>query len=1190
MPLSPSNTGMRSASGQQPSFMTAQRTGGGAFGAPTRGQSMSTAPKWAVTADEKAKADRFFDGLDTERTGSLDGGSVVPFFMQSKLSEQTLALVWDLSDITQSGSLTREEFAVAMHLINSALTGSEVPQELPADLIPPSLRGQDLPDAVNPQQTDTQKDLFSLMDDDDVQSQQLPVNAASAFAAPVSGAPVVPGTATTNQPQQSNTRSTADSAFDDDFFGSTTSSRQIGSPAATTRSAAPAAQLPSDQSAEYGNKSIQLNSTQKAVDDLQSKRGNLESSVSQNAASLAELETRLTTVRSTHDTESRLVKELEARRDKQAVELKDLRDGLISAESELSRLKGEKDEIEQQVMHDREEVRETKKKMGDVQTALTALKAEVEKLRKEGRQQKGMVAIAKKQLSTAETEHEKTSLEKTQLEQQPAQVAEAEDEAPFATSAAPSTERSAPAVPGGFESVVSPGGSVRSNNPFDRFKGSSSPAVASPMEQPREQQQSSEQSSSGLGAIAGGAAAGIAAATAGVGAMLLGESHDDKDKATSEQQTVPASREMEDPWATSSGPVAVTSNQPSADGFDDTFGDDFAPTTNTASQGLSSHNAAFDDAFSGFDDAPSQQQQQHSRDDPTPFEPPTHSSEPAHVEDSTDTGGSMASDLPTAAPTADQVATDEDVSPVNALETPAVASSLDKGKAPIRGDQDDDASLSSDDDDGDDEGPEDLENPRYGSSGAAAASGLSRSDSPDEVGYGKTPEQDVPTSDPSTVSGVAASGLPPAETAAVASQRFPKLPTDDEIASQAANAGPDASTGASEDPFPASTDQSSYTGAGSRGLAVPSSASFGGPGAISSQATGASDAFFDASADGLPSSASGGFGSTSGLAGLAAGRGGAAAALGSSAFGGSQAPQQSDDPFGAATQTDGHNLSPASSMKTRRAPPPAPVRSGTNSTTSTQLPPSNASAAPASNSNFFGQGTTAQPQQTSFDDFEAAFNDLDLPHGNTAAAASAGQRGASGAATEASASPDQFDDEFADADFDFVPSFADSNSNGGQGAQQQQQSSSAGFPTTTSNNDAFSGFDDAFGNAPAGPTATSTDIAQQPRAGGVSSGTSSGFSFEDAFAPSQGTGPAPSLPTRSTPATFDNPAPANNNLSAPATTEASGPRAPSPANLDDAPAVRQLAGMGFSRGKVIAALEKSNYKVNAALERLLADA
>lgn len=49
---------------------------------------------WDVTAEEKARFDQFFDGLDTQRRGYIEGDIAVPFMLQSKLSGDVLALVW----------------------------------------------------------------------------------------------------------------------------------------------------------------------------------------------------------------------------------------------------------------------------------------------------------------------------------------------------------------------------------------------------------------------------------------------------------------------------------------------------------------------------------------------------------------------------------------------------------------------------------------------------------------------------------------------------------------------------------------------------------------------------------------------------------------------------------------------------------------------------------------------------------------------------------------------------------------------------------------------------------------------------------------------------------------------------------------------------------------------------------------
>jgi epidermal growth factor receptor substrate 15 len=48
----------------------------------------------------------------------------------------------DLADIRREGKLGKDEFAVAMFLINNKLAGKDLPTMLPQSMIPPSLRGQ----------------------------------------------------------------------------------------------------------------------------------------------------------------------------------------------------------------------------------------------------------------------------------------------------------------------------------------------------------------------------------------------------------------------------------------------------------------------------------------------------------------------------------------------------------------------------------------------------------------------------------------------------------------------------------------------------------------------------------------------------------------------------------------------------------------------------------------------------------------------------------------------------------------------------------------------------------------------------------------------------------------------------------------------------------------------------------------
>ncbi len=229
-PLAAQNTG-GSASGFGSTGIPRQMTGSSfpaasAFQSPQQSApapATASAP-WDVTAEEKARADQFFDGLDVSKQGRLDGAAVVPSSCRASSLRRFLAHIWDLSDVTQSGTLSKDEFAVAMHLINGQLAGKPLPQELPASLVPPSMRNMDLPAAVNPQQSDTQKDLFSLMDDDPPAPT---ISASSAFITPSPAAPVVASAAQSTPFGTSSPAPAASSAaqrsvpgpFDDDFFG-----------------------------------------------------------------------------------------------------------------------------------------------------------------------------------------------------------------------------------------------------------------------------------------------------------------------------------------------------------------------------------------------------------------------------------------------------------------------------------------------------------------------------------------------------------------------------------------------------------------------------------------------------------------------------------------------------------------------------------------------------------------------------------------------------------------------------------------------------------------------------------------------------------------------------------------------------------------------------------------------------------
>ncbi|CAL8253775.1 unnamed protein product [Merluccius merluccius] len=96
---------------------------------------------WVVSPSDKAKYDELFSKTDGDMDGLVSGPEVRDIFLKTGLPSATLARIWELCDIGDLGKLTREQFALALHLINQKLTkGLEPPQTLSPDMFPPSDR------------------------------------------------------------------------------------------------------------------------------------------------------------------------------------------------------------------------------------------------------------------------------------------------------------------------------------------------------------------------------------------------------------------------------------------------------------------------------------------------------------------------------------------------------------------------------------------------------------------------------------------------------------------------------------------------------------------------------------------------------------------------------------------------------------------------------------------------------------------------------------------------------------------------------------------------------------------------------------------------------------------------------------------------------------------------------------------
>ncbi|XP_033847934.1 epidermal growth factor receptor substrate 15 isoform X1 [Periophthalmus magnuspinnatus] len=108
--------------------------------APVPVQTPAAAP-WVVSPADKAKYDELFTKTDSDMDGLVSGPEVRDIFLKTGLPSATLARIWELCDIGDVGKLTREQFALALHLINQKLTkGLEPPQSLSPEMIPPSDR------------------------------------------------------------------------------------------------------------------------------------------------------------------------------------------------------------------------------------------------------------------------------------------------------------------------------------------------------------------------------------------------------------------------------------------------------------------------------------------------------------------------------------------------------------------------------------------------------------------------------------------------------------------------------------------------------------------------------------------------------------------------------------------------------------------------------------------------------------------------------------------------------------------------------------------------------------------------------------------------------------------------------------------------------------------------------------------
>ena len=355
----------------------------------------------------------------------------------------------DLSDMNKDGRLTRDGFAVAFHLIQSKMVGKALPAVLPPSLVPPSLRGNAQP---APPQQPVHETIHDLLWDESPPSSATPATQPTQpplqpqRTGTLNATPLQPHVTGSNQPPIQPQRTGPQlgqsiSVFPHSTGGPAqfTTSLTSPSPDPFTSSASrdflsddePSVPAPplEDKSAEIGNLHNQLNSTNRSLNTVGDERADIQQRLAEQATELENLQTQLTAARAAYETETKLLATLRERYANQNADISKTRQELITAESDVSALRLEKNEVQNALLRDKEEVRELQKKMATAGAEIETTKVEIEKMKKEAKQQKGLLAIAKKQLAAREAEKAKVESERSETEAELVEAIKEKDEA-----------------------------------------------------------------------------------------------------------------------------------------------------------------------------------------------------------------------------------------------------------------------------------------------------------------------------------------------------------------------------------------------------------------------------------------------------------------------------------------------------------------------------------------------------------------------------------------------------------------------------------------------------------------------------------------------------------------------------------------------------------------------------------------
>ncbi|GLB15193.1 hypothetical protein AtubIFM61612_005006 [Aspergillus tubingensis] len=426
------------------------------FGSPLSAQ--ATGGDWLISPQEKVMFDNIFATVDTAKAGSISGDQAVAFFLGAQLPEETLAQIWDLADIDADGQLTKDEFAVAMYLVRLTRSGKEaLPQTLPPALIPPSMRrpgsshfGPAAPipaqapapapaQAPVPTPHSAADDLFGLdalsapAPAPPVAPSQIPQSTGGSNAA--FQTPGSPGSRASPQAPSTTFKPFVPTSSFGQTLQPQMTGASAGAPPPVRSPPPPADDLLGDNDPEESNKltqettelanlSNQIGSLATEMQNVQTKRTSAEQDLSQTSQQKRDFEARLAQARSMYEQEVKNFKALEERLNASRAETGKLQQEYALIEGSRQDLQNQYNQVSAALSADQQENVSLKEKIRQANAAVAQLKPALDKARSEARQQKGLVAINKKQLATVEGERDKIQLEIDSLSKEQPEASE----------------------------------------------------------------------------------------------------------------------------------------------------------------------------------------------------------------------------------------------------------------------------------------------------------------------------------------------------------------------------------------------------------------------------------------------------------------------------------------------------------------------------------------------------------------------------------------------------------------------------------------------------------------------------------------------------------------------------------------------------------------------------------------------